>query len=116
MLIIMFILYVLLSAGGLILFKLGTGGTEVKITSQLFSVKLSWILILGIIFYACSFVLWLLIVNSLDLSYAMPLSVGFVNLTVLIGSWLVLHENITFLQWVGVFIIIIGLYVINVGS
>lgn len=116
MLIIMFIMYVLFSAGGLILFKLGTNGAEVKITTEFFSLKFSWIMLLGILFYACSFILWLLIVNSLDLSYAMPLSVGFVNLFVLIGSWLVLNENITFFQWIGAAVIIIGLFIINIGS
>ncbi|MEG0034929.1 MAG: EamA family transporter [Bacilli bacterium] len=114
--IFLFLIYVCLSAGGLILFKLGSKDVALNITSQFFSMKFSWLMLLGILCYAGSFVLWLVIVSSLKLSYAMPMSVGLVNLLVLIGSILVLNEKVGMLQWIGTVVIIIGLFIINIGG
>ena len=84
--------------------------------SSSFTISLSWTMLLGIICYGLSFLLWLGIVSVLDLSYAMPLSVGLVNVLVLIGSALVLNETISIVQWIGVFIIIFGLFIMNMGG
>ena len=107
-----FFLYVLLSAGGLILFKLGSQDLNISVSKNLFELKISWLMLLGIVCYACSFLLWLVIVSKLNLSFAMPLSVGLVNTLVLIGSYFVLHETITITQWIGVAVIIFGLFLI----
>lgn len=113
---VLFILYVCLSAGGLILFKMGTGGASVQFTSSLFSLQLSWKMLLGILCYGCSFLLWLFIVSKMNLSIAMPLSVGLVNLVVLLGSNYFLKETISVSQWIGAGVIIIGLAIINIGG
>lgn len=113
---ILFILYVCLSAGGLILFKMGAGRTSIQLTSSLFSLQLSWKMLLGIFCYGCSFLLWLFIVSKMNLSIAMPLSVGLVNLVVLLGSNYFLKETISVSQWIGVGVVIIGLAIINIGG
>ena len=113
---ILFLIYVCLSAGGLLLFKLGSGDVHVLITSSLFSVQFSWKMLLGIACYGCSFVLWLFIVSKMNLSIAMPLSVGLVNILVLIGSLVFLKEPITISQWIGVGVIVMGLAIINIGG
>jgi len=72
----------------------------------------SWIL-MAIPLYFCGFIIWLIVLSKLDLSYAY----GFLALTyVLIPlmSWLTLGESIPALRWIGiggvcVSIIIIGL-------
>lgn len=113
MIVILFVIYVCLSAGGLILFKLGSGDVDVQITSTIFSVKFSWKMILGIFCYGCSFLLWLYIVSKMNLSLAMPLSVGLVNLLVLLGSSIFLKESISVPQWIGVGVIVMGLTIIS---
>lgn len=113
MIIFLFLLYVCLSAGGLILFKLGSKNAAFHFQSTHFTISLSWIMLLGVVFYALSFILWLLIVSALDLSFAMPLSVGLVNILVFIGSSLVLKESITIMQWVGILVIAFGLFIMN---
>lgn len=112
MIFILFGFYVLLSAGGLILFKLGSRDLNVVVNKNLFELKVSWLMLLGVVCYACSFLLWLVIVSKLNLSLAMPLSVGIVNTLVLVGSCLVLHETITITQWLGVAVIVFGLFLI----
>ena len=116
MMILLFLLYICLSAGGLILFKLGSKGAMFHLQSDRFTVSISWVMVLGIVCYALSFLLWLGIVSALELSYAMPLSVGLVNILVLIGSSLVLNETISIMQWIGVCIIIVGLFIMNIGG
>lgn len=116
MMILLFLLYIILSAGGLILFKLGSKNAMFCLQSSGFTISLSWTILLGIICYGLSFLLWLGIVSALDLSYAMPLSVGLVNVLVLIGSALVLNETISIMQWIGVFVIILGLFIMNMGG
>ena len=116
MIIILFVLYVLLSAGGLILFKLGSGDFSVALSVPRINVSLSIWALLGILSYCVSFVLWLIIISRISLSFAMPLSVGLVNICVLIGAAAVLHERIQPVQWIGTGVILVGLFLINAGS
>ena len=116
MTIALFIIYVLLSAGGMILFKLGARDLSVSAKLPSLSVTLNAWMLLGIAFYCVSFVLWLVIASRLPLSFAMPVSVGLVNICVLIGAVLVLHEKIMPVQWAGVGVIIAGLFLINAGG
>lgn len=115
-LIIMFAIYVCLSAGGLVLFKLGSSSVSAHVGSDGFSFSTSWYMILGILCYAVSFILWLFIVSGTDLSIAMPLSVGIVNILVLLGSKFILNENVSIAKWIGCLVIIIGLFIINSGD
>lgn len=116
LLVILFALYVCLSAGGLILFKMGAGDMSIHVTSAIFSIQFSWKMILGIVCYGCSFILWLVVVSKMNLSIAMPLSVGIVNVLVLLGSLVFLGETVTVAQWIGVGIVVIGLAIINMGG
>ena len=113
MIVILFLIYVLMSSGGLILFKLGSKNLSFNINSTGFNLSLNWIMLCGILCYLCSFVLWLVIVSKMNLSVAMPISVGLVNVLVLVGSLLVLNEKISIMQWVGTGVIIFGLFLIN---
>ena len=115
-LILMFAVYALLSAGGLILFKLGGQDTAIQSNSSGLSLLLSWKMLAGILCYMLSFVLWLLIVSKTQLSFAMPLSVGVVNILVFLGSARYLHEEITPLKIIGLGVIIVGLFLITTGG
>lgn len=115
-LILMFAVYALLSAGGLILFKTGGQDTAIQSSSSGLSLLLSWKMLAGILCYMLSFVLWLLIVSKTQLSFAMPLSVGVVNILVFLGSARYLHEEITPLKMIGLGVIIVGLFLITTGG
>ena len=115
-LILMFAVYALLSAGGLILFKMGGQDTAIQSSSSGLSLLLSWKMLAGILCYMLSFVLWLLIVSKTQLSFAMPLSVGVVNILVFLGSARYLHEEITPLKMIGLGVIIVGLFLITTGD
>lgn len=114
MIVVLFTIYIFLSAGGLILFKLGSKDLKLDINSIGFNMSINWLVVCGVICYLCSFILWLVIVSKMNLSMAMPISVGLVNALVLLGSALVLKESISIVQWAGTFVILIGLFMISI--
>ena len=66
-LVVLFAVYALLSAGGLVLFKLGGQDAALQLGKTGFSLTLSWKMLLGIFCYLCSFLLWLVIVSRTQL-------------------------------------------------
>ena len=114
LLVVLFAVYALLSAGGLVLFKLGGRDAALELGRTGFSVSLSWKMLLGIFCYLCSFLLWLVIVSRTQLTFAMPLSVGVVNILVFLGSARFLGEQITPTKILGLAVIVLGLYLISI--
>ena len=113
-LVVLFAVYALLSAGGLVLFKLGGQDAAFQVGKTGFSLALSWKMLLGILCYLCSFLLWLVIVSRTQLTFAMPLSVGVVNTLVFLGSARFLGEEITPTKIAGLVVIVLGLFLISI--
>ena len=113
-LVLLFAVYALLSAGGLVLFKLGGQDAAFQVGKTGFSLALSWKMLLGILCYLCSFLLWLVIFSRTQLTFAMPLSVGIVNTLVFLGSARFLGERITPLKILGLAVIVLGLFLISI--
>lgn len=114
-LVIMFICYVLLASSGLILFKLGSSNSNLTLSLLGLEFNYSIKMVLGLLCYGFSFVLWMLIVSRSNLTIAMPLSVALVNTLVVIESCLILKEKITVTQGIGIFIIILGVCIMTWG-
>ena len=113
-LVLLFAVYALLSAGGLVLFKLGGQDAAFQVGKTGFSLALSWKMLLGILCYLCSFLLWLVIVSRTQLTFAMPLSVGIVNTLVFLGSARFLGEEVTPTKIAGLAVIVLGLFLISI--
>lgn len=113
MIVLFFTLYVCSSVGGLLLFKIGSKNLKFGVGTNGFDISINWLVIFGILLYMISFILWLIIVSKMNLSIAMPIQVGVVNILVLIVSTLVLKESVSITQWIGTVIIIGGLFLIN---
>lgn len=68
--------------------------------------------LLGLVVYALSAVCWLAILSKVDLSFAYPMiSIGYV--AILLMGWLVFGEQVSWLRWLGVMLIsmgIVGIY------
>ena len=114
--IIMFICYVLLASSGLILFKLGSNNSNLTLDIFGLTINYSIKMILGILCYGFSFILWILIVSRVNLTIAMPLSVAIVNTLVVAGSCLILKEKMTVTQGIGIFIIVLGVCIMTGGK
>lgn len=116
MIVIMFILYVFLASSGLILFKLGSLNSNLELNLFSITVNYSIEMLIGLICYGCSFLLWMFIVSKVDLTLAMPLSVAIVNTLVVVASYIILKEKITLYQGIGIFIIIFGVCLMTWGG
>ena len=114
--IILFILYVVLSSSGLILFKLGSLNPNINFDVFGFAINISIKSIIGILCYGFSFILWMIIVSRMNLTIAMPLSVAIVNTLVVLGSHFILNEKMSVTQGIGIFIVIFGVMLITGGK
>lgn len=111
--VILFILYIILASSGLVLFKLGNTNPNFHITLLNIKIAFSFKMILGILCYGFSFLLWLYIISKMNLIVAMPLSVALVNTLVVIESLVFLKEKISLIQGIGIITIIIGVMIMT---
>lgn len=106
---------VLLNAGAQLVLKKGMsqiGAIQVDISSIMYMLTkiLSNIYVwLGLIFYVISFVVWLMVLSRVDVSYAYPfLSIGYI-IAAIVGYYY-LGEPMTLAKISGICIICIGVY------
>lgn len=112
------LLSVLLGSLGQVILKLGANklGSISFAWNTLFAdlfriIKIPEIL-LGLVFFGSSFLLWIKVLTKSDLSYAYPMvSLGYVN--VLILSYFLFHESFTTMKVVGIAFIIVGVVILN---
>lgn len=111
--ILMFIIYLLASVSGMMLFKLGTDVTNFSLSNGVLGFYMPWYSILGMVLYVVSFILWMFLLNSNNVSYIYPIAVGLSQILVLLGAMFILKEDIQPLQWIGIIIVIVGIALIN---
>ena len=111
------LLYVLLSATGLTLIKVGTSkGSTLLLNSTGFDLNLSWILVLGLCIYVFSFLMSIMVMKRMNLTIFYPLSAGLIYIIVSLAGFLVLKEAFTIQQLIGMGIILAGIVVMNLGK
>lgn len=114
---ILFLLYVILSTSGLVLFKLGSAGGGISFTldKTAFGFHIPSLSLLGLLCYMISFLMWMYIISKTDISFIVPLGVALTNLAVLLSSYFILHETVSVTTIIGAALIIIGAVVLNIG-
>lgn len=112
---ILFLIYVVLSSSGIILFKLGSSDLSIKIINNQLNMNFPGLSILGLLCYLGSFVLWMIIISKSDVSYIVPLGLGITNVLILVGSSVVLKEEISLYGILGIVLILAGTLLINKG-
>lgn len=112
---ILFLIYVVLSSSGIILFKLGSSDLSIKIINNQLNMNFPGLSILGLLCYLGSFVLWMIILSKSDVSFIVPLGLGITNVLILVGSSVVLKEEISLYGIVGIVLILAGTLLINRG-
>jgi multidrug transporter EmrE-like cation transporter len=77
-----------------------------------FKAFLNWQVLCGFSLYFLSSLFWMLVLSKEDLSFAYPLlSVGYV--LILLFSFLIFKEHVSFVRWFGVLVIIFGVILIS---
>lgn len=108
------IIYLILTIGGVTLFKLGSGGISISITAQYINVALSSISILGIVCYLGSFLLWLKIISTSEISLVFPIVTGIVTVLTFLSGVIIFNEHISSGKIVGLLVIIAGIVIMNI--
>lgn len=111
------LIYVCLSAAGLTLIKIGLNHNSTLVFHKTgISIKLSWVLIVGMCLYVLSFLLSMVVMKGMELSLYYPLSAGLIYIAVCAFSVLILKEKIAPFQLAGMGIIFTGIIVMNFGK
>lgn len=80
-------------------------GNPVSLLLTVFSNPL---ILTAIPLYVAGFLIWLIVLSKLDLSYAYPfLALAYVLVPLL--SWLILDEHVPTMRWIGIVVVCIGL-------
>lgn len=67
---------------------------------------------LGIIIYTLNFFIWIIILSRVDLSIALPVGSTSYIITPLLAM-IFLHENISLMRWLGILLIVCGIYFVS---
>ncbi len=110
--IILTVIYILLTTGGLIFMKLGGNSLVISIKNAI-EFKIGYLTLLGLILYIISFLLWQKLLISFDLSYIVPITTGISQIMILIIGYFIFKESINFYNILGVLLIIIGILLIS---
>ena len=106
--------YALLSVGGLTLFKLGAQrAMNVSITGTVLSLQISWLSLIGLMMYVCSFLIYMGLVSKIQLSYLTPMSTGIVYTLTIAVAILVFHEPMTTFKLIGILFVLCGVILMN---
>lgn len=113
---IIFIIYILLGAGGITLFKLGSDHLNVKFSLEFLQLNIPIIVIMGMLCYIISFVLWFYLLSKSDISVLSPIATGIMTVTTFIIGTTIFRESISIPKISGVTLIIIGVIIINMAK
>jgi len=112
---IVFAIYLLLNATGLLLIKLGTETSTFAIENSIFNLQLSFRLICGFILYVFSFLLSVFLISRIKLTVFYPTSIGVLLVITSILGLLVFKENLGVAQIIGMVLILAGVIIINLN-
>lgn len=108
------VIYLCFSVSGLTFMKLGSlEGARELLTIPIINMKISGFSLVGYACYILSFLLYTYIVTKFDLGIIVPLLAGIVNVLVMIIAVLVFKEKFNIYSCIGVCMIIVGIFLIN---
>lgn len=110
------LIYLVFTVTGLIFMKLGAGNTNIHYDKLTLDLSLNINLIIGLIFYILSFVMWIILLKKYELSYLVPITTSLSYIAVLISGVLIFKEKITPLNGVAVAIILFGVVLLNLSK
>lgn len=94
----------------------GISGSKASLIAELLKVVFNPLIILGLVLYGLSFLIWLRVLTFNDLSRSYPIFASIVFLFTTVGSMIFLKENITLMRIVGIVVILAGIYIVAARS
>jgi len=89
------------------------GNFEVKdfLSSRIFELVAEKFVVIGIVLYAIATLLWLVVLSKAELSFAYPmLAIGYILIAIF--SKIFFGENVTFVRFLGILLISIGVFLL----
>lgn len=109
--------YVFLSVSGIVFFKLGSSALlSFSVSVNDFSLKMSWLAVLGLLFYLLSFFVYMGLIAKNNLSYLIPITTAAVYIATLVSSVLIFKEEVNNVQLFGSVLILFGVLLINLST
>lgn len=112
--ILLTIIYLIFTTGGIIFMKSGGNSISLKIGSSV-DFKIGIITLIGFVLYIFSFILWQKLLTTFDLSYIVPITAGIMQVLILIIGHYIFREVVNIRGIFGTIFIIIGIILITIG-
>lgn len=113
--VILIAIYICLTIAGVVLFKLGTQKEfNVSISAGVFNLKMSFLSIIGLLCYLCSFLMYMFLISQFDISYIIPVTTGIVQVATFILAILIFKECVTVPKVIATALILIGVVLMNI--
>lgn len=101
-------------SAGQYFFKRGMSGGAISLGPQVIMFLFKPLILTGLVFYGLATLCWLVILSQTPLSLAYPfISLSYI-LVVLMGKY-IFDERVTWLSWVGLGLICIGVFLVGYG-
>ena len=95
--------------------KLGANNVSLKsIQIPIINLQLNWLSLIGYLCYACSFLIYTVVITKFDLGIIIPVLSGIVNVLVFIVAIVVFQEAFTVYSIAGIILISIGVFLMNI--
>lgn len=107
-------LYLLFTTSGLVLMKLGQNAGTIAFSNSTLNFSVNIISLCGLILYIASFLLFTKIVTTYDLSFILPILTGITQILSLTAALLIFKEKVTVYGFIGIFMIIAGIIIMNI--
>ena len=91
----------------------GISGEKTKVLLELSKAALNPLILIGLVLYGLSFMIWLRVLTFNDLSKSYPIFATCVFLLTTIGSISFLNEQITLLRIAGIAVMLVGIFIVS---
>ena len=106
---LLFVIQAVISAAGVLILRANLDGFTFR--TSVTNVRDSGPILLGILLYGVSFLMWLAILSRTNVSIAYPITIGLTLVFTLLGARIFLNETLSMQAAVGVTLITIGVLI-----
>ncbi len=112
--ILLTIIYLITTTGGVIFMKLGGDSLLLSFKDGI-NFKMGFLTFIGFILYLVSFVLWQKLLITFDLSFIIPFTAGIIQIIILVASQLLFKEQLNLYAIIGIILAITGVVFMSIG-
>lgn len=109
--------YVILTSAALIVLRSGASeGAPISFDGGKLQLNISLVTAIGVILFGLSFVLYTYLLSIYDLGYIVPITTALVYTIIFTASYFVFDEKFDAYKIMGIFLVLGGVYVLNLSS